>query len=113
MNPNYQVLIDVGLTKPVAAETIWLRRVQYLPFVPQEGQTIRLTSEDEENTLDLVFDAVTYDSHAGVFIVEITDDALVTEISEQGSCDTQALIAQYNAFGFVRLNFPTAQVVRA
>lgn len=113
MNPNYRVQIDVCLSKPVTDEAIWLRRIQTLPFVPVEGQSIRLTSEDEEETLDIILESVIYDSHSGQFVVDITDEALIVEYAESGSCDTAALIKQYAPFGFIRLNYPTGQVVRA
>lgn len=113
MQPSYRVQIDVCLSKPVSADAIWLRRIQHLPFVPLEGMILRVTSEDEESTFDLTMENVVYDTHAGMFLVDIDDQALIIETSEKGSCDAAALIAQYAEFGFTRLNFPVAQAVRA
>jgi hypothetical protein len=113
MNPNYKIQIDVCLRKPVDADSVWVRRMLYLPFAPLEGQSIRLTSEDEEQTLDLVLESLVYDTHAGHFVVDITDDTLINSISESGSCDLSESLGQYIAFGFMRVNFPVAQAVRA
>ncbi len=112
MNPNYKVQIDVCLVLPVASKNIWMRQIRYLPFVPRPHDVIRLTSEDEESTLDLTIDSAVYDAANGMFVVEIADEALVEQYSNSGVVGEAAQVQSYKSFGFCRLNFPTAQVVR-
>lgn len=112
MNPNYKVQLDVCLIKPIAEQNIWLRRMCYMPYVPREGDILRLTSEDEESTLDLTVDNAVYDVSSGMFMVDIEDETLVDQYRESGLNTDKEAVDSYRAFGFVRLNFPTAQAVR-
>jgi hypothetical protein len=113
MNPSYKLQIDVCLRKPVESESIFLRHVRYLPFVPRVGDTIRLTSEATEETdaqtLDISLDSIVYDAAEGVFIADITDDSIVEHYSETKSCNDKEIVANYTQFEFLRLNFPTVQ----
>ena len=111
MNPSYKTQIDICLVTPVEANSIWFNRMCYLPFAPREGDTIRITSEDEEQTLDLTFEGVYYDMSAGMFVCDIQDSSLCETYSETGACNTNASGASYVSFGFSRMNFPTAQVL--
>lgn len=111
MNPQYKLQIDICLLTPVASQSIWMRHIRYLPYVPREGDTIRVTSEDEEQTLDLTFQEVVYDTAAGMFVCDIQDSALSEAYGDTGSCNTSELVASYVSFGFSRINFPTAQAI--
>lgn len=112
MNPQYKVRIVVTLAHPVADKSIELRQERYLPFVPTEGQTVRITSEDESEQCDLTFHAVVYDTAAHMFICDIQDDQLIETYSESGACNGNDLVQEYVAFGFQRITYPTAQAVR-
>lgn len=112
MNPLYRVQIDVCLKKPASKDNIWMRRMSNLPYAPREGDTIVVESDDGEETLELTFDRVVYSVPSGQFEADITDTTLVDEIEEEGVCNESKLLAQYQSFGFLRLNIPVAQVVR-
>lgn len=113
MNPNYRLQVDICLTKPRADDSIWMRLVKNIPFVPRNGDTIRLYDENEEDTLDLTLDDVVYDTISGNFTCDLSIDTMVENYSESGTCNEKEVVAAYVPFGFVRLTFPTAQVVRA
>jgi hypothetical protein len=106
MNPSYRLFVDIQLTKPISTETTYLRYVTILPFVPMEGQKIRLTSIDESTTLDIELESVMYDSAEGVFMADIVDDTIVQNYSEDGTLREAEVIAGYTPFGFQRLNYP-------
>lgn len=109
MNPSYVLFIDICLTKPVAADNIWMRLVMRIPYVPREGDVIRLTSETEGvDTLDVTFVNVVYDAESGTFIEQQEDTAMVDAYSEEGLCHEVETIAKYKLYGFTRLNFPQA-----
>lgn len=113
MNPQYRLQIDICLVRPVAEKSVWLRLVRYVPFVPQSGMVLRLTSTDEEETLDIeIPDTVHYDMSAGLFVADVLDEQLVTEYSETGTCRETALVESYAAFDFQRLAFPVGQTVK-
>lgn len=112
MNPHYKVLISITLNHPVADKSTEMQLVTYLPFKPQDGDTIRLTSEDGEQTLDLTLGNTVYDTADHVFICSMEDDEQISTYSEKGTCNTNDLVAQYQAFGFTRMNWPQGQVVR-
>lgn len=104
--------IDVYLNKPVDSQSIWMRHIRTIPFVPRNGDTIRLTDEAEENTKDLTLDGVVYDASSGVFIAEISDGSMVDRYSETGGCGEKEIVAEYVSFGFLRMNYPTAQAIK-
>lgn len=104
MNPSYTLFVDVCLTKPVCKDSIWMRLVTRVPFVPRIGDKIRLTEGDE--TLDVELANVTYDMSEGTFVEEQEDDQMVTNYSESGTLGEAEAVAGYSTFGFVRLNFP-------
>lgn len=107
MNPSYTLFVDVCLTKPIACDNIWMRLVMRIPFVPREGDVIRLTSDIEGvDTLDVTFVNVVYDCESGTFIEQQEDTFMVDAYSEEGVCHEQEAIAKYKAYGFTRLNFP-------
>lgn len=112
MNPSYRVQIDVCLKHPREEDDVWLRHIRWLPFVPRSGDTLRLTDEMDENTIDLTLESVVYDVTGGVFIAEITDETPTEFFRDAGVCNAAESIAMYKPFDFQRLNFPTAQVVR-
>jgi hypothetical protein len=89
-----------------------MRHIRYLPFVPHEGDTLRFTSDDEENTIDLELSSVVYDVAEGSFICEISIDSMIDNYSEGGVCKEGEVMDTYKPFGFQRLNFPTGQAVR-
>lgn len=112
INPSYRIQIDICLNKPVAEDSIWVRHIRMLPFVPRDGDVIRLTSEDEEYTQDITLENVVYDTAEGFFIIDIEDNTLIENYREHGVLNEKEVLAEYKTFGFERLNFPTAQVVR-
>lgn len=113
MNPSYKLQIDVTLVKLVTAQNIQLRRIGYLPFVPRSGDTLRLTNEDETDTVDLTLDGVVYDQANGLFIAELEDQTLVEEYKEAGNyANEKETVQAYTTYGFVRLNYPIAQCIR-
>lgn len=113
MNPSYKVQIDIVLKKPVEDQNIFMRRIQYLPYVPRDNDTIRISNEDESDTVDLTMDGVVYDAANGIFLVTLEDETLIEEYKEQGRSDDKAAVESYKAYGFIRLNFPTAQALHA
>lgn len=106
MNPSYRLFIDIQLTRPVASETTYMRGVIILPYVPRQGDKIRLTSIDGESTLDIELDSVVYDSAEGYFMADIEDETMVTNFSEDGTLREAEVIGQYTPFGFQRLTYP-------
>lgn len=112
MNPQYKVLISITLGHPIADKAIEMQLVQYLPFVPYDGQVVRLTSEDSETTLDLTLNDTVYDVTEHIFICSMSDDEQISTYSENGTCNLNDLVKQYQSFGFVRMNYPRAQAVR-
>lgn len=111
--PNYRMQIDICIRKPIEDQSIWLRHMRNLPFVPRNGDTIRLTSEDGESTHDIELESVVYDTSEGYFVADIVDDTAVENYAANGVCAEGDIIAFYSQFGFIRLNFPVAQAVRA
>ena len=112
MNPSYRIQIDVCLAKPMEKDNIWLRHVKTLPFVPRVDDTLILTSDDEEETLDISYDTLKYDCAAGTFVAAFTDETLVENYSTDGVCRDKDSVTMYEGFGFVRLNYPQGQVIR-
>lgn len=104
---SYRIQIDMLLEKPVASHGIWMRHVRFLPFVPRAGDTIRLTCEDDESTLNITFQEVVYDVSTGTFHIDLSDNTLVTRYNEEELPNEKELIGQYTAFDFLRVNFPT------
>lgn len=109
MNPSYPVFIDICLTKPRASDNIWLRYVTRIPYVPRNGDVLRLTSDDEESTIDITFVNVVFDASSGTFIEQQEDDAMVDSYSEEGLCHEADALGKYTAFGFHRLNYPQGE----
>lgn len=110
MNPAYRIFIDVCLTKPVASGSIWMRLVKYIPFVPRDGDKIRLTPETEgEDQLDITLCNVVYDVESGTFIEQQEDDAMVVSYSEEGILNEATALDHYKKYGFTRLNFPQGE----
>ena len=110
--PNYRLQLDVCIRKPIESQSIWLRHVRNLPFVPRNGDTIRLTSEDGESTHDVLLEDVVYDTAEGYFTHDSTDETAVENYAVDGVCEEQSILKFYAQFGFIRLNFPVAQAVR-
>lgn len=107
MNPSYQLLIDVRLSKPIEADSIWLRFVTRIPFVPRAGDKIRIPHmTDEDDTLDITFVNITYDVAGGMFLEEQEDDEMVENYAREGLVHEAAALAKYTPYGFHRLNFP-------
>lgn len=113
MNPSYKLQLDLYIRAPVESNSVWMRRMQYLPFVPRAGDTIRLSqTDDEEQQVDLTLDEVAWDMAAGMFVAVVTDESQVEAFSESGAYFLQATVDEYVKLGFMRLNFPQAQVIR-
>lgn len=110
--PNYRIQLDVCIRKPIEAQSIWLRQVRNLPFVPRDGDTIRLTSEDGEDTFDIQLDGVVYDASEGYFVVDTVDETACENYADHGTCDETEVVAAYTHFGFIRVTFPVGQVVK-
>lgn len=109
MNPTYTVFIDVQLNKLITGEEIYMRYVTRLPYVPRTGDNLRLTAIDEDTTLDLVLDKVTYDMAEGAFVVDIEDNVMVDNYRDSGMHDEAGVIQSYKSFGFSRLNYPQGE----
>lgn len=109
MNPNYPLFIDVQLTKPITSQSVWVRYVMRIPYVPREGDKIRLTNTDNEETLDLQLESVIYDSAEGNFMADLSDETMVENYGEDGTVREAEVVAKYTAFGFVRLNYPSGE----
>lgn len=112
MNPQYKVLISVTLTHPIDAKSTEMQLVMYLPFVPHDDQVVRLTDESGEDKLDVTLGNVVYDSTDHMFVCSMQDDGQIETYRENGTCNTADLVAQYQAFGFTRMNYPAGQVIR-
>jgi hypothetical protein len=110
MNPAYRIFIDVCLTKPVASGNIWVRLVKYIPFVPRDGDRLRLQPETEgEEPLDMTLCNVVYDMDSGTFIEQQEDDRMVESYSEEGLLNETEAVEHYKKYGFTRLNFPQGE----
>lgn len=113
MNPSYRLQIDLYLRQPVEADSILMRRIGYLPFVPRDGDTIRFTDEEDDgSTVDLTLDEVVWDSAGGQFVCCITDESCVESYSNGEGSGSKELVEYYSAFDFIRLNYPVGQVVK-
>lgn len=107
MNPSYTLFIDICLTKPIAADNIWMRLVTRIPFVPREDDVVRITSDTEGvEPLDVTFVNVVYDMESGTFIEQQEDTAMVEWYAEEGVLHESEVLAKYRLYGFTRLNFP-------
>lgn len=106
MNPAYRLFIDVCLSKPIASESVWMRLVTVVQFVPRNGDTLRFTDPVTENTTDLELNGLVYDMAEGMFTCDIADERIIEHYSEHGTHAEQDAINFYKAYGFVRLNFP-------
>lgn len=112
MNPQYKVMLSVTLNHPVADKSIELQQVRYLPFVPMDGQVVRVASEDGENQLDLTLYNIVYDTSEGMFVCCLEDDEQIQTYNETGTCNASDLVASYVSFGFTRINYPQGQAIR-
>lgn len=113
MNPSYKTQLDIYVRAPVEANSVWLRRIGYLPFVPRIGDTLRLTEENnEENQIDVELEEVVWDAAGGQFVCQYVDESVVEAYKEQQPYTIADCIAEYKAFDFVRLTYPTGRVVK-
>lgn len=116
MNPSYKLQLDLYIRMPVESQSVWMRRIGYLPFVPRQGDTLRISSDkDEEQQADLTIDETVWDMAGGMFIGTITDDSIVEAYSEGGLSGPllNKTLDEYQQLGFMRLNFPQAKVIHA
>lgn len=106
MNPTYRLFIDVCLNKPIESESIWVRLVTVLQFVPRNGDSIKLTDDATGDTKTLDLSGVVYDMSEGHFVSDICDDTMAQNYKNGDAIDEAGLVSEYKQFGFVRLNFP-------
>lgn len=107
MQPHYTLFIDMCLTKPREADNVWVRLVKTIPFVPREGDTIRISPDVEgDSPLDVTLENVVYDCEDGVFIEEQSDNTMCDTYREEGLLHEQDVLASYTKYGFIRLTFP-------
>lgn len=115
MNPSYKLQLDLYIRMPIEEQSVWMRRIGYLPFVPRSGDTLRITqTDDEETQSDLTLDEVVWDMSGGMFVATVSDES-VAEGYSRGELSGPLLTAtteEYKKLGFMRLNFPQGQVVR-
>lgn len=83
-----------------------------LPFPPYDGVKLRLWRDDEE-TLDLTLEEVTYSFKDSAFIVDLEDNDARESFRNHGEGLTQQeVIAWYASFGFKRITYPQGQAIR-
>lgn len=102
MNPAYRYQIDIQVQALRSGEDITLRRIAYLPFVPRNGDTIRLTSQDDD-TMDIELQGGYYDSKGGVFVFTLVDSQVYDSPREGEPVTQQEVVATYAPFDFVKL----------
>lgn len=120
MNPTpfYTLAIDVTIKGLRDADDIVMRCMKIVPFVPMNGMAVELWCDDlggEEGKFRIQLENVYYSFSESTFIEEHDDNDLI-ETLRAGQCtsaDKEELLNWYKAFGFARLNYPVAQVVRS
>lgn len=113
MNPSYRLQIDLYIRTPVEANSVWMRRIGSLPFVPRSGDTLRMPmTDDDEQQMDITLDEVVWDMSGGMFVATLNEESVV-EAHSNGEAYTLAdAVAEYKPYGFIRLNYPQGQLVR-
>lgn len=118
MSATYHTLSIVVCIKGLTDEQdIYMELRKMVPFVPQEGMVLELWRDDTEegnDTYQLELGRVYYSFRESMFIEE-HDDTDLMESARAGEViysDREAFVEWYRTFGFKRLNYPTAQVVR-
>ena len=113
MNPSYKTQLEVYIRLPIEDQSIWMQRIQYLPFAPVEGTVIRLSDESEEpNQIDLTLNSAVWDMAAGMFVCQVADETQVEAYTESGHMMISETVDTYKSYGFLRMNFPQVQVSR-
>ncbi|MES2704818.1 MAG: hypothetical protein V4649_19420 [Bacteroidota bacterium] len=97
------------LTKPIADQSIYMRLVTVVQFVPRNGDTIKLTDDATGDSVQLELTDVVYDMAEGMFVSDITDERMIESYSEDGILCEQETTNWYKQFGFVRLNYPQGE----
>lgn len=116
--PHFPLLVRLTIQAPVEAQDVSMKFSRLLPFAPRSGDTLELWREtlrdDEETTYQLQLDGIVYSFQESAFIVDIVDTNVANSIREgQGAVQAMAdMIAYYESFGFYRMKYPTAQVIK-
>lgn len=114
----HRLAIDICIRGVVDNDNIWMRRIFPLTFVPMEGMRFKVYMRDEktddEYERDIALENIHYSFRDGMFIEEQNDDTLL-DIQREGKpviySEKQDYILDYENLGFMRLNFPQAQVI--
>lgn len=114
----HRLAIDICIRGLTDNDNIWMRRIFPLMFVPMEGMRFKIymrdEQTDEEYEKDIALENVYYSFRDGMFIEEQNDDTLL-DFQREGRAviysEKQDYILDYENLGFMRLNFPQAQVI--
>lgn len=101
-NPAYRLRIDLTLARALKEREVELTRIGYVPFAPRDGDTLRLTDDNDE-TMDITLDGVVYDVHLGQFHAANEDTSLRDAHYEGDDYNEAELIAFYQQFDFQKL----------
>lgn len=106
----HDVRINLTLAHVDGTKDVELRRGILIPFVPREGDTIRLYTDGGEESRDIVASSVVYDTADKCFDIYVEDTTLQEGYRAGERPTMDALIATYTPYGFVRVGYPTVQI---
>lgn len=113
-NQYHDVRINLTLAHVDGTKDVTMRRGMLLPFVPREGDTIRLydegTFERDPETRDIIASSVVYDTQDKCFDIYVEDTSLQEGYRAGERPTMDDLIAEYTPYGFVRHGYPTVQI---
>lgn len=115
MSSHYHdVRINLTLCHVDGTKDVEMRRGMLLPFVPREGDTIRLysegTAERDPEPRDIVASSVVYDMQDKCFDIYVEDVSLQDGYRAGERPTMDALIASYIPYGFERHGYPVVQI---
>lgn len=123
MNPQYKIQITATLVGARASQNIEMRLVKYIPFVPREGDMVRLLAYDEDiahsdgteaevTTVDIPIGSILYDFSSGMFLTDFEDTTILDGHFNGEAVCAKSAVRRYESLGFGRVNYPQAQAVR-
>ena len=106
MNPSYRYQIDITILGVRDVEDVTVRKIGYLGFVPRNGDVLRFTNEETDETLDIELEGGVYDSAAGCHVFALTNDDIRTSYRDNTPIHMGDVIAMYKPYDFQRLRTP-------
>lgn len=109
-NQYHDVRINLTLTHVDGTKDVKMVRGVLLPFVPREGDTIRLYEENNDNIWEVTASSVAFDMRDRCFDIYVEDTSIQDGYRAGERPTMDILIESYKAYGFTRTEYPVVQI---